>query len=116
MCVCSLVNQKTELFSHAPTHTQYAVDHKLFQLLDEDVRHDLRGANGEIQLTPALDRLRLAQGLAGVVVDGERLSISTPDAYIRANQRLLDLSLDSSRSSSSKPTAPVHKRRTSSTS
>lgn len=61
---------------------QYALTPRIFGLLDESIRLNLR-ERGEFQLTSCLDRLRLEEGFSGVVVRGRRFDIGLPEAYRR---------------------------------
>ncbi|MBN2201265.1 GHMP kinase [bacterium] len=59
---------------------QYVLTPRIFEFLDENIRHNLR-ERGEFQLTTCLERLRREEGFTGVVVRGRRFDIGTPDAY-----------------------------------
>lgn len=61
----------------------YALTPRIFALLDENIRRDLR-ERGEFQLTSCLDRLRQEEGFVGVLVRGRRFDIGAPEAYRRA--------------------------------
>lgn len=63
------------LFGH------YVIKPAVFEVLAERVEHNLRD-RGEIQLTPALDRLRQTDGFLGLVVQGQRFDIGDPDSYL----------------------------------
>merc|ERR1712083_63240 len=54
----------------------YVLEPKVFELLAENVKHNVRGAAGEFCLTTVLDRLRLEEGLLGYEVQGQRFNIS----------------------------------------
>ena len=55
---------------------------QVFSFLADDIAHNVR-INGEFQFTPALQRLREAEGgLLGLVVDGQRFDIGTPASYL----------------------------------
>ena len=60
----------------------YVLSPKVFGLLAENVKHNLRGAAGDFCLTTVLDRLRLEEGLVGCEVKGQRFNISTVSSYI----------------------------------
>lgn len=59
---------------------QYVLTPRIFEFLEENIRHNLR-ERGEFQLTTCLERLRREEGFTGVVVRGRRFDIGTPDAY-----------------------------------
>lgn len=59
---------------------QYVLSPKIFDYLEEHIRLNMR-ERGEFQLTSCLDRLRQEDGFRGVVVQGRRFDIGTPDAY-----------------------------------
>lgn len=58
----------------------YVLSPKLFDFLEEHIRHNLREA-GEFQLTSCLDRLRVEEGFMGTVIRGKRFDIGMPEAY-----------------------------------
>lgn len=74
----------------------YALDAAIFDVLGDFIEHDLRGKAGDIPFTPALEQLRQQRGLAGIIVNGERLPINSPESFITTNTRLLALSSASS--------------------
>ena len=49
---------------------------------------------GYIEFTPALERLKEEEGLLGLVVDGQRYDIGTPDSYVQTIQALLPWEAD----------------------
>ncbi len=59
---------------------QYVLSPKVFDFLEEHIRLNMR-ERGEFQLTSCLDRLRQEEGFRGLVVQGRRFDIGTPDAY-----------------------------------
>ncbi|MDA1044661.1 MAG: sugar phosphate nucleotidyltransferase [Verrucomicrobia bacterium] len=61
---------------------QYVLSCKIFDYLEEQIRLNMRD-KGQFQLTPCLDRLRREDGFIGVVINGRRFDIGTPDAYRR---------------------------------
>jgi UTP-glucose-1-phosphate uridylyltransferase len=61
----------------------YVLTPHVFDLLAERIEHNMREA-GEFQLTPALDRLRQEEGMAGYVIQGERHDVGMPDSYREA--------------------------------
>lgn len=64
----------------------YVLTPKLFDFLEEHIQHNLREA-GEFQLTSCLDRLRVEEGFAGILIRGRRFDIGVPEAY---RQTLID--------------------------
>jgi UTP-glucose-1-phosphate uridylyltransferase/mevalonate kinase len=58
----------------------YILKPRIFDLLDEHIRHSLR-ERGEFQLTSCLDELRQEDGFMGCVVKGRRFDIGLPEAY-----------------------------------
>lgn len=58
----------------------YVLKPAVFEYLAEDIAANVR-QRGEFQFTPALDRLRREDGLAGLMVAGERFDIGMPDSY-----------------------------------
>ncbi len=61
----------------------YVLTPKVFEFLEEHIRHNLRD-RGEFQLTPCLDRVRREEGFTGYVVKGRRFDIGTAEAYRQA--------------------------------
>ena len=59
---------------------QYILTPDVFDALAEDVSKG-RKIRGEIQLTPALDRVRSKSGMIGYLIDGEAFDIGLPDKY-----------------------------------
>lgn len=62
---------------------QYVLDPAVFDYLEETIDHNLR-QDGELPFTPALDKLRQYDGLAGYLVQGRHFDIGQPDAYVQA--------------------------------
>jgi UTP-glucose-1-phosphate uridylyltransferase/mevalonate kinase len=60
---------------------QYVIKPKLFELLEENIRNNVR-ERGEFQLTSALDRLRREDGFLGLMIDGQRYDIGVPEYYL----------------------------------
>jgi len=60
---------------------QYIIKPKIFDFLEEHITHNVR-QHGEIQLTPALDRLRQEDGFLGLIMDGQRFDIGIPEYYL----------------------------------
>ncbi len=60
---------------------QYVIKPKLFELLEENIRNNVR-ERGEFQLTSALDRLRREDGFLGLMIDGQRYDIGVPESYL----------------------------------
>lgn len=61
----------------------YVLKPRIFDYLGEDIARNIR-ERGEFQLTPAIERLRREDGLAGPVVRGRAFDIGNPEAYLRA--------------------------------
>ena len=59
---------------------QYILSPRIFSIIDEMVRENYREQN-EFQLTTALDRLRREEPFEGVVINGRRIDIGTPDGF-----------------------------------
>lgn len=62
---------------------QYALSPKIFDYLQENLRHNAR-ERGEFQFTSYLDALRREEGSTGYVVKGRRFDIGNPEAYRQA--------------------------------
>lgn len=62
---------------------QYIFTAEIFTILQEMVDENYREM-GEIQLTPALERIRRKKGFTGIVINGERIDIGIPREYQRA--------------------------------
>jgi UTP--glucose-1-phosphate uridylyltransferase len=60
---------------------QYIIQPKLFDLLEEHISNNVR-ERGEFQLTSALDRLRQEDGFLGLMMDGQRYDLGTPESYL----------------------------------
>lgn len=58
----------------------YILKPEVFDLLDQNIRHNLR-ERGEFQLTSCLDELRKLDGFTGYVIKGRRFDIGLPEAY-----------------------------------
>ena len=59
---------------------QYVLKPQIFEFLEEALGHAI--ATGvELQLTPAIERLRQADGLYGLLVEGQNFDIGLPEAY-----------------------------------
>jgi UTP--glucose-1-phosphate uridylyltransferase len=61
----------------------YALRPAVFEHLRELCEHNIR-RGGEFQLTDALEALRRADGLHGIVVRGRRFDTGRPASYVRA--------------------------------
>ncbi|CAK9021290.1 UTP--glucose-1-phosphate uridylyltransferase (Alpha-D-glucosyl-1-phosphate uridylyltransferase) (UDP-glucose pyrophosphorylase) (UDPGP) (Uridine diphosphoglucose pyrophosphorylase) [Durusdinium trenchii] len=101
--VTAVVEKPTPEFAQANLHVPslpddtfltmfgiYALDANIFELLEHDVQHNIRTDRGDIAFSPALDRLRQNRGLSGLVIDGERFPIHSPETFINANAALLE--------------------------
>jgi UTP-glucose-1-phosphate uridylyltransferase len=64
---------------------QYVLKPDLFGLLKYQIDHNLRD-QGEVQLTPVLERLRQQQGFLGLLMDGQNYDIGLPGAYLETLQ------------------------------
>jgi UTP--glucose-1-phosphate uridylyltransferase len=58
----------------------YALTPKIFEFLEEHINSDFR-EKGEFQLTSCLEKLREAEGMTGLVVDGKTFDIGMPNVY-----------------------------------
>ncbi|MEO1431884.1 MAG: UTP--glucose-1-phosphate uridylyltransferase [Cyanobacteria bacterium J06633_8] len=58
----------------------YALTPKIFDFLEEHINNNFR-EKGEFQLTSCLERLREAEGMIGLVVDGKTFDIGMPNVY-----------------------------------
>lgn len=58
----------------------YALTPKIFDFLAEHINTDFR-ERGEFQLTSCLEKLRKAEGMTGLVVDGKTFDIGMPNVY-----------------------------------
>lgn len=58
----------------------YALTPKIFDFLEEHINTDFR-EKGEFQLTSCLEKLREAEGMTGLVVDGKTFDIGMPNVY-----------------------------------
>jgi len=58
----------------------YALTPKIFDLLAENIDINFR-EKGEFQLTSCLEKLREAEGMTGLVVDGKTFDIGMPNVY-----------------------------------
>ncbi len=58
----------------------YALTPKIFDFLAEHINTDFR-ERGEFQLTSCLEKLREAEGMTGLVVDGKTFDIGMPNVY-----------------------------------
>lgn len=58
----------------------YVLDPVIFDYLEENITGNIRQA-GEFELTPCLDRLRQEKGLLGLVIQGRRFTVGSPDVY-----------------------------------
>jgi UTP-glucose-1-phosphate uridylyltransferase len=65
---------------------QYVIRPRVFDILAEDIEHNVR-EQGEVGLTPALDRLRQEEGFLGLVIDGRRFDIGLPEHYLDTLRR-----------------------------
>jgi UTP-glucose-1-phosphate uridylyltransferase/mevalonate kinase len=59
---------------------EYVLTPAVFRFLAEHIRMGIR-ERGEFQLTSCLERLRKEEGFAGLMVQGKRYDIGTPQAY-----------------------------------
>ncbi len=60
---------------------EYIIKPQIFDYLEEHIENNVR-ERGEFQLTSALDRLRKEDGFQGLVIDGKRFDIGTPEFYL----------------------------------
>ncbi|MDY6901235.1 MAG: UTP--glucose-1-phosphate uridylyltransferase [Cyanobacteriota bacterium] len=58
----------------------YALTSNIFDFLEEHINNNFR-EKGEFQLTSCLERLREAEGMTGLVVDGKTFDIGMPNVY-----------------------------------
>ena len=58
----------------------YALNKNIFDFLGENINRDFR-EKGEFQLTSCLEKLRKAEGMVGLVVDGKTFDIGMPNVY-----------------------------------
>ncbi len=58
----------------------YALTANIFNFLEEHINTDFR-EKGEFQLTSCLEKLREAEGMTGLVVDGKTFDIGMPNIY-----------------------------------
>ena len=58
----------------------YALNKNIFDFLEEHINRDFR-EKGEFQLTSCLEKLRKAEGMVGLVVDGKTFDIGMPNVY-----------------------------------
>ncbi|BAY81163.1 nucleotidyl transferase [Calothrix parasitica NIES-267] len=58
----------------------YALTAKIFDFLEEHINSNFR-EKGEFQLTSCLEKLREAEGMTGLVVDGKTFDIGMPNVY-----------------------------------
>ena len=58
----------------------YALTSNIFDFLEEHINTDFR-EKGEFQLTSCLEKLREADGMTGLVVDGKTFDIGMPNVY-----------------------------------
>ncbi|MBV6625511.1 MAG: UTP--glucose-1-phosphate uridylyltransferase [Rivularia sp. (in: Bacteria)] len=58
----------------------YALTPKIFDFLEEHINTNFR-EKGEFQLTSCLEKLREAEGMTGLVVDGKTFDIGMPNVY-----------------------------------
>ena len=58
----------------------YALNKNIFDFLEEHINRDFR-EKGEFQLTSCLEKLRKAEGMLGLVVDGKTFDIGMPNVY-----------------------------------
>eukprot|EP00054_Salpingoeca_dolichothecata_P014484 m.81881 g.81881 ORF g.81881 m.81881 type:complete len:528 (+) comp21014_c0_seq3:97-1680(+) len=61
---------------------QYIVSPKVFDYLHEDIEHNVRH-KGHFSFTTALKKLRQDEGIVGMIVDGRRFDMRTPQAYMQ---------------------------------
>ena len=59
----------------------YIISPKIFDYLEENITNNIRSGAG-FGFTPALDRLRDEEGLLGLIVEGQRYDIGSPDSYL----------------------------------
>jgi UTP-glucose-1-phosphate uridylyltransferase/mevalonate kinase len=64
---------------------QYVLPGAIFQELETMLAEECY-ENGELQLTTALERLRMKMGMYGLLINGERIDIGTPDGFVSAIQ------------------------------
>ncbi len=58
----------------------YALNKNIFDFLEDNINSDFR-EKGEFQLTSCLEKLRKAEGMVGLVVDGKTFDIGMPNVY-----------------------------------
>lgn len=58
----------------------YALTPKIFDFLAENINNNFR-ERGEFQLTSCLEKLREAEGMIGLIVDGKTFDIGMPNVY-----------------------------------
>ena len=58
----------------------YALTSNIFNFLEENINTNFR-EKGEFQLTSCLEKLREAEGMTGLVVDGKTFDIGMPNVY-----------------------------------
>ena len=59
----------------------YIISPKVFDYLEENISNNVR-SGGAFQFTPALNRLREEEGLLGLIIEGQRYDIGSPDSYL----------------------------------
>jgi UTP-glucose-1-phosphate uridylyltransferase/mevalonate kinase len=59
----------------------YVLKPEIFARLEEHIDHNIRH-HGEFQLTPCLEKLRREDGFAGLMIEGSRFDIGSPQAYL----------------------------------
>eukprot|EP00039_Didymoeca_costata_P019668 m.338459 g.338459 ORF g.338459 m.338459 type:complete len:662 (-) comp18425_c0_seq1:111-2096(-) len=67
---------------------QYIISPKVFTFLEENISSNVRD-NGDFAFTPALQRLQKEDGLLGLLVEGQRLDIGSPESYMRTIQTMV---------------------------
>ncbi len=76
------VQRKNEKNNYYAVFGQYILTKEVFEVLGDDIQNN-RTSGGEIQLTPALDRVRERIGMTGLLMDGKSYDIGLPEMYQR---------------------------------
>ena len=59
----------------------YILTNEVFAQLKENIKNNVVNAKGEIELTTALEQVRLQNGLLGIKLDGQMFDIGVPNEY-----------------------------------
>jgi len=65
----------------------YIIEPVIFEYLEHTSTHNIRDERGKLGFTDTLEKLRQEQGLAGIVVDGERFDMGDPESFVGAVQQ-----------------------------